>query len=91
MEVNEASAWALSLGSGRAFVWAWLSNGSVFVGQKDTAVVDTKRSEEEEEEEGAQARGGSKTVSIPRLRWPVFLGHFVFWETMLPLGKCLFS
>lgn len=46
------------------------------------------------DEDGKRAVGRRREeacVSIPRHCWPVFLGHFVFWEMMLPLGKCLFS
>lgn len=44
-------------------------------------------------EDGERAAGKreEECASISRLCWPVFLGHFVFWEMMLPLGKCLFS
>lgn len=93
-----APTWAAILGNGGASVWGLAcSNGSVFVGGKDTAVVDAKNASRRRREEKREGEGGigkkreQECASIPRLSWLVFLGHFVFWEMMLPLGKCLFS
>lgn len=38
-----------------------------------------------------QEREKEKAISISEvLFWPWFLGHSVFWEMMMPFGKCLF-
>lgn len=51
---------------------------------------DRKR-ETERDREAMGRKMEQECASIPRFCWPVFLGHFVFWEMRLPLGKCLFS
>lgn len=60
-------------------------------GRKEGREEKIEKGEGERDREATGRKTERECASIPRFCWPVFLGHFVFWEMRLPLGKCLFS